>query len=100
MNEFILIGTLTQAFPMEETSSGISVVNFLVKCDKPFKSSGISFDEFKVTAFKNVAEDFQSFARVGQTLSIRGRLQANNYSKEEKTYYSPELLAERINVVK
>ena len=100
MNEFILIGTLLQVFPMEETSSGIKVVNFLMKCEKPFKSSGTIYDVFKVTAFKNVAEEFDDITSVGQTLCVRGRLQANNYSKDDKTYYSPELLAERISVIK
>lgn len=100
MNEFMLIGTLVQMFPMEETSTGIKVVNFLIESERPFKSSGQSSDLFRVTAFKNVAEDLVSNDLKGKILCIRGRLQSNNYTKDDKTYYANELLAEKIVTIK
>ncbi len=88
MNEFTLIGTLLNVGPLEETSSGIKVVNFYVKADRPFKSN-VAYDEFKVTAFKGLAEDIASKKVFGSDVLIRGRLQANNYSKDGRVYYSP-----------
>ena len=34
MNEFTLIGTLLNVGPLEETSSGIKVVNFYIKTER------------------------------------------------------------------
>ena len=38
MNEFNLIGVLKSVMPLEETASGIKVINFIVEVDRPFKS--------------------------------------------------------------
>ena len=95
MNEFTVLGVLESIGPLEETSSGIKVVNFVIKAERPFKSNQ-SYDQFKVTAFKEVAEDVSTSAIIGTSVLIKGRLQANNYRKDDKVYYSPELLAEKI----
>ena len=95
MNEFTVLGVLESIGPLEETSSGIKVVNFVITANRPFKSSQ-SADEFKVTAFKELAEDIATSRAVGSTVLIKGRLQSNNYRKDDKIYYSPELLAEKV----
>ena len=95
MNEFTVLGVLESVGPLEETSSGIKVVNFVITVTRPFKSSQ-SADEFKVTAFKELAEDITSSAIIGTSVLVRGRLQSNNYRKDDKVYYSPELMAEKV----
>ena len=95
MNDFTILGVLESVGPLEETSSGIKVVNFVITVTRPFKSSQ-SADEFKVTAFKELAEDITSSAIIGTSVLVRGRLQSNNYRKDDKVYYSPELLAEKV----
>ena len=95
MNEFALIGTLVSVGPLEETSSGIKVINFFVKTDRPYKSS-VAFDEFKITAFKELAEEISLKKVVGSDVLVRGRIQSNNYSRDDKVYYSSELLAEKV----
>ena len=95
MNEFTVLGVLDSIGPLEETSSGIKVVNFVITVSRPFKSNQ-SADEFKVTAFKELAEDITSSAIIGTSVLVRGRLQSNNYRKDDKVYYSPELLAEKV----
>ena len=95
MNEFTILGVLESIGPLEETSSGIKVVNFVITVSRPFKSNQ-SADEFKVTAFKELAEDITSSAIIGTSVLVRGRLQSNNYRKDNKVYYSPELLAEKV----
>ena len=97
MNEFNLIGVLKSVMPLEETASGIKVINFIVEVDRPFKSD--KTDTFKVTAFKDVAEDFATHTIIGSSVLIKGRLQSNNYEKDDKVYYSPELLADKIYYV-
>ena len=98
MNEFTVLGVLDSIGPLEETSSGIKVVNFVITANRPFKSNQ-SADEFKVTAFKELAEDIATSKAVGSTVLIKGRLQSNNYRKDDKVYYSPELLAEKVHYI-
>lgn len=95
MNEFTVLGVLESIGPLEETSSGIKVVNFVITVTRPFKSNQ-SADEFKVTAFKELAEDITSSAIIGTSVLVRGRLQSNNYRKDDKVYYSADMLAEKI----
>ena len=99
MNEFILLGVLEDIELLDETPSGIKLINFVVKVTKNYKSNQ-PFDEFRVTAFKDLAEEIALSAIVGQGILIKGRLQANNYRKDDKVYYSPELLADKIMYIK
>ena len=95
MNDFTIMGRLDSVMPLEVTSTGIKVINFIVSVERPFKSSQ-AFDDFRVTAFKELAEDIATSKAVGSTVIVKGRLQSNNYRKDERIYYSPELLAEKV----
>ena len=89
------MGRLDSVMPLEETSSGFKVINFIVSVERPYKSSQ-AFDDFKVTAFKELAEDIASKIAVGSPVLVKGHLQSNNYRKDDRIYYSPELLAEKV----
>lgn len=95
MNEFTILGVIKSIGNLEETSSGIKVANFVISAPRAFKSNQSS-DEFKVTAFKELAENIVTTGVVGTSVLIKGRIQSNNYQKDDKVYYSPELLAEKI----
>ena len=95
MNDFTIMGRLDSVMPLDETVSGIKVINFIVSAERPFKSNQ-PFDDFRITAFKELAEDIASKKAVGSTVLIKGRFQSNNYRKDDRIYYSPELLAEKV----
>ncbi len=98
MNMFNVLGVLESIGPLEETSSGIKVVNFVISVAKSSKPNQPA-DEFRVTAFRELAEDIVSAGIVGTSVFVKGRLQSNNYRKDDKVYYSPEMLAEKIMYV-
>ena len=95
MNEFTVLGVLNSIGPLEETSSGIKVANFVITVSRPFKSNQ-SADEFKITAFKELAEDIVASGIIGTSVLVRGRIQSNNYRKDDKVYYSADMLADKI----
>ena len=95
MNEFTVFGVLESVAPLEETSSGIKVVHVVITVTRPFKSNQ-SADEFKITAFKELAEDIAASGIIGTSVLVRGRLQSNNYRKDDKVYYSADMLADKI----
>ena len=99
MNDFTIMGRLDSVMPLEVTSTGIKVINFIVSVERPFKSNQ-AFDDFRITAFKELAEAIASSKPVGSTILVKGRLQSNNYRKDDKVYYSPELLADKVLYIK
>ena len=99
MNDFTIVGRLDTVMPLDETASGIKVINFIVSVERPFKSNQ-AFDDFRLTAFKELAEAIASSKPVGSTILVKGRLQSNNYRKDDKVYYSPELLADKVLYIK
>ena len=99
MNDFTIVGRLDSIMPLDETASGIKVINFIVSVERPFKPNQ-AFDDFRITAFKELAEAIASSKPVGSTILVKGRLQSNNYRKDDKVYYSPELLADKVLYIK
>ena len=93
MNEYYVTGTISQVSPICFTSSGIAVRNFVLDTDDKNKKSLSS--QLKVSAFKEVAEQINEY-NVGTKLMVKGYIKDNNYIKDDKTYYTPELIAESI----
>ena len=83
MNEFEIAVTIELMMPLEETASGVKVLNFTVRY------------LFKITAFKDLAEEAVGY-RPGERVLIKGRMQDNNFSQDEKTYYTVELVAKSV----
>lgn len=98
MNNFTIMGTLDSVFPLEETSSGIKVINFIVSVEHSIKSNQ-TFDQFKVMAFGALAEGIASKIPVGSSILVKGHLQANNYCSDEKNDYLVELLADEVRFI-
>ena len=96
MNEFIITGVIELIMPLDHTSSGIKVMNFTVRHDRPCDTIRKKDDLFRITAFKDVAETATRY-KPGEKVLIKGRMQDNNYSRDDKTYYTAELIAEQIH---
>ena len=93
MNEYYVTGSISQISPAGFTSSGITVRNFVLDTDDRNKKN--LFSQLKVTAFKEVAEQIGTY-EVGTKLMVKGYIKDNNYTKDDKTYYTPELIAESV----
>ncbi len=93
MNEFTLIGTIEELLEPGITMAGIKVQPFLLRVERLCKTTAQKNDVFKVTAFKELAEEVTATKHSGDKVMIHGRLQDNNYQKNDVTYFSNELVA-------
>ncbi len=69
MNDFTIMVRLDFAMPLEVTSIGIKVINFIVSIERPFKSNQ-AFDDFKFRTFKELAEDIASKIAIGSPVLV------------------------------
>lgn len=99
MNQFIIIGRALNKPEINKTNSGNSVCQLLVEVQRSYKNGDGDYenDIFAVTLWKSVADQCAEYVEKGMMLGIKGRLQENNYTKDDETYYHPEMVAEKVS---
>ena len=99
MNQVILIGYVKSELEIKDSKNGFQVGHFLIEVERPYVNAEgeTDTDLFQVTIWRSLVEEFQNRYQVGDLIGIRGRLQANNYYKDEnETYYRADVVAERM----
>ena len=95
MNQFELIGKVCEEPERSETNSGIKMARIKLSVDKG-KDDDKTPELYEVTVFRQLAE---LDLRVGQYVSVVGKLTANNYEKENKTYFNCQLIGNILNLI-
>ncbi len=98
MNEFKFYGRALEKPELIETEKGYKYCNLLISVERAYKPvDSPSYDEFKITLFKNVASEACERIKKGNSLIVKGRLQQNNFDKDSgEIVYRPELVGEKI----
>ena len=99
MNQILLIGKVKAEPTLKETSNGILLGQLLVDVQRPYKTDGqkAEIDTFCVTLWRGLAEEVKNSSRPGAVVVIKGRLQANNFMKDDgEMIYRSELIAEKV----
>ena len=99
MNEFKFYGSALETPEMIESDKGNKYCYIKINVSREYKNQdgSISNDDFKVACFKTLAEEATKNIKKGQNIIIKGRLQENNFQKENgEIIYRPELVGERI----
>lgn len=93
MNQFFVVGKIIDEPFKGETSNGLKFAKLKVAVEKNIKEQEDITQVFEIAAFRSLSEeDF----KIGQTISVLGRLQANNFGKDNNTYYNCNLIANQI----
>lgn len=95
MNQFELVGRILEEPVRSQTSTGIKVSKFKVCIDK-IKEDDKTFEIYEIIVFRQLAE---LELVPGQYVSIVGKLSANNYEKENTTYYNVSLIGNAVNLL-
>lgn len=84
LNQISIMGRLVAAPEMRATSSGISVANFTVACERDFKTSdGTKQTDFvDIIAWANTADFVGKYLAKGRMAIIAGRLQTRNWTDQ------------------
>ena len=99
MNQIILIGKVKAEPSLKETSNGILLGQLLVDVARPYKAEGqkAECDTYCVTLWRGLAEEVKASSHIGAVVAIKGRLQANNFIKDDgETVYRSEIIAEKV----
>ena len=103
MNQVILVGRAKSKPVIKETASKIQLGQLLIEVQKPYSNAeGIYETEtFAVTLWRSLVEECVKEINVNSTVAIRGRLQANNYRKDDgDVIYRNEIIAEKVSILK
>ncbi len=99
MNEFKLFGKALQKPQLLESDKGYKYCYIFIEVDRGYKNGDgeACLDDFKITCFKNLAEEVCQKIEKGRSFIIKGRLQQNNFDKDNgEKIYRPELIGEKI----
>lgn len=99
MNQLILVGRLTKD-PVLKRQDGKSSCFITVAVKRQFKNSdGIYESDFiSCTVWNVIAEKVCEFCRKGDVISVKARVQNNNYvDKDENKVYSYEFIADQVS---
>ena len=85
INSVVIMGRLTFDPELRTTPNGISVVRFLVACDRNLSRSGedIKTDFIDVTAWRQTAEFVSRYFRKGSMIAVEGSIQTDNFTDKD-----------------
>ena len=96
MNDLNIAGRLLQEPEKSQTANGLKIARLKIAVDKLGKDSEDNYDVFEIVVFKELAD---IKVEIGQFIGVTGRLSANNYDKEGKTYYNCSIVGNYLSVL-
>lgn len=99
MNNCMLVGKIFEPIECVQTSNGNQMAYMYLDTEKPFKTSeGVNeHDIFRIKLWKGIAEECAAVCKVGDLVSIKGRLTSNKYKKEDGSFtYYTDVVAEKV----
>lgn len=98
LNRVVQVGRLTKDPDLKTSQSGISVVNFTLAVNRPFKSQdGQDADFFNIVAFRKQADNVAQYLKKGSLAGVDGRLQSRTYeNKDGQRVFVTEIVADSV----
>ena len=97
MNSVNVVGKVVDEPTKQDGSHGLKIAKIRIAVDKASKDNDTnSYEIFEVVAFRDLAE---TKVDVGQTVAVAGRLAANNYEKDGKSYFNCSIIANNLAVI-
>lgn len=103
LNGVFLVGKLVQQPELRTTSTGLKLANLILDVNRNFRNQNgeLEVERFSCTIWRAVAETVIDTCKAGDTIIVRGRLQANNYlAKDESQKFNVEIIAENVSIVR
>lgn len=98
INRVVLVGRITKDPEMRKTANGVSVVSFILACNRRYAKDGEqSADFINCVAWNKTADFMSQYVKKGALLGVEGRIQTRNYDdKDGKRVYITEVVAESV----
>jgi single-strand DNA-binding protein len=100
LNRITLIGRLTRDPELKTLSTGKKLVEFSIAVNKRIKpKEGNDADFFYVKAWGQTAEYVNEYIGKGRMVSVDGRMETNQYTKDDKTITSYFVTADNVTAL-
>jgi single-strand DNA-binding protein len=98
LNQVVLVGRLAKEPEMKETESGKKVTNITIAVPRNYKNSVGEYDTdfINCTLWNGVAENTAEYCKKGDMVGIKGRLELQNYEKDNQKVSRLAVQAERL----
>lgn len=97
MNTLIIAGKVVEEPQKSVSSNGVNIARFKMAVDKNGKDGSVNgYDLFEVVVFRELAD---VNLEVGQFVGVTGKISANNYEKEGKSYYNCSVIGNVISLL-
>ena len=103
LNNVILIGRLTKDVELKELENEGAVARVTLAVQRIFKNKDgeKEADFIEITCWNETAKLLNQYGKKGDLIGVKGRLQNNNYEKEDGTkVYQLTVVAEKVNFLK
>ena len=99
LNQVVLVGRLTSDLEAKELEDGKKVTNMTLAIPRSFKNADGEYetDFVECTLRNNIAENTAEYCKKGDIVGVKGRLQTNNYEKEDGSkVFKLDVVAEKV----
>ena len=99
LNQVVLVGRLTKDLETKELEDGKKVLNMTLAIPRSYKNvDGVYETDFvDCTLWNQIAETTSEYCKKGDILGVKGRLQTDNYEKEDGSkVYKLNVIAEKV----
>ena len=99
LNQVVLVGRLTSDLEAKELEDGQKVTNMTLAIPRSFKNADGEYetDFVECTLWNNIAENTAEYCKKGDIVGVKGRLQTNNYEKEDGSkVFKLDVVAEKV----
>ena len=99
LNQVVLVGRLTKDLETKELEDGKKVLNMTLAIPRSYKNAdGVYETDFVECVLWNaIAENTAEYCKKGDILGVKGRLQTDNYEKEDGSkVYKLNVIAEKV----
>lgn len=96
----MLVGKIYQPVKLQQTANGHSLAYMYLETERPFKSTDTNkrdHDFFRIKLWKGLADECAAVCKVGDLVSVKGRLQSSEFKKENgDTQFYTDIVAETL----
>jgi len=99
LNQVVLVGRLTSDLEAKELEDGKKVTNMTLAIPRSFKNADGEYetDFVECTLWNQIAENTAEYCKKGDIVGVKGRLQTNNYEKEDGSkVFKLDVVAEKV----
>ena len=99
LNQIVVVGRLTKSPEVKELEDGKKVTNMTLAVPRSYKNADGEYetDFVECTLWNNIAENTAEYCKKGDIVGVKGRLQTNNYEKEDGSkVFKLDVVAEKV----